>query len=546
MKPYLTLAALALALSCSKPAPEAPSAEPAAPPEPAGPPAVAEAEPNDESRAPQRVAGPARVNATITGENDDWFAFEASTPTLLRLELSGSPHELTLETYDAERNIQLRLTSHDESGVAIPNLLCSGQCLFRIASVRKDASGPYSFQLVPSAPTQRSEREPNSRAVDAQPIGLGQSIDGFLATADDEDWYLLKTEGLPADKVVQLALASPPGVRCELSVIRTSDEAPLATYRAPETGQDIRLRNLAAPELPDTGYLIVVRSALVPQPNKKSIRLFDAKVPYTLEVKAAPGAPGLESEPNDDPAHATLLELDGEQASRTGFLAPRGDVDWFLFHTEVPSIVRVDVTGLDKVNLVLSVIDPEKKNDEKGNEWARSDMGGVKEPEAVAGVAVPAGDNYLRVDTAWKKVDDRSIKDYENTIDPYTLTLHVTPDDGTWEREPNQTIDTATPIEPGRTMQGYIQPAKDVDHWSLSVHEPTTLAITVSAVPRLDLVLIVKDLGKDASIIGTVDRNRIEAEERLVVPFEPGSYVIEVKDRATGNNPAKPYSITLK
>ena len=173
-------------------------------------------------------------------------------------------------------------------------------------------------------------------------------------------------------------------------------------------------------------------------------------------------------------------------------------------------------------------------------------MGGVKEPEAVAGVAVPAGDNYLRVDTAWKKVDDRSIKDFENTTDPYTLTLHVTPDDGTWEREPNQTTETATPIEPGRTMQGYIQPAKDVDHWSLNVHEPMTLAITVSAVPRLDLVLVVKDLGKEAAIIGTADRNRIEAEERLVVPFEVGSYVIEVKDRATGTNPAKPYSITLK
>jgi hypothetical protein len=539
----LALLALALALGCTK---QDADDEEAPPPPKAGPPATAEAEPNDDAKAAQLLSSDARVKASLGPKDEDWYAYEAKAPTLLRLDVTGAAgRDLVLELFDAERNKLLKAAGPDAPGLSLPNVLCAGRCLVRVAAPKKDSTtSEYDFTLTASALTERSEREPNSRFVDAQPLKPGAAVDGFVATADDEDWYLLDTAALKNDQVAQVTLASPPGVRMELAVVRRSDQAPLATYRAAEPGQDVRLRNLAPPLDGEAGYALVVRSAWVSLGPKKATRYHDPKVPYTLEAKAAPGAPNLETEPNDDASHATVLELVGGKATRNAFLAPRGDVDWYFFHVDEPSIVRADVTGVDKVNLALAVIDPEKRFEEKGNEWARSDMGDVKEPEALAGVAVPAGDNYLRVDTPWKKVGDKLVRDYENGTDTYAITLGVSPDDGSWEREPNNAADKATPVEVGRTYQGFVQPARDVDAWRLTLAEPTTVAIVVSPVPKLDVVIVVKD--RTGATIGTSDRTRIEAEERIVVPFEAGSFTIEVKDKATAANPLKPYSLTLK
>lgn len=532
---------LGMALFACKGASDGGDAPAPAAPGPQGPPETAEKEPNNDTKSAQPVAADTRLKGSFHAKDDDWFRLEPASPTVVRVELAATGADASLELYDADKNRTLRASG--DGSVTLPNVTCTARCWIK-ASTKTAAETPYELTFTLTAPGPRTEREPNQRAVDAQPLALGAAIDGYLAPADDEDWYLLTPAGLQPEQVIEVHLASPPDVRCELTVARTSDQAPLATYRAAEPGQDLRLRNLAAPEDPETGYYLVVRSAPVPIAPKKSVRVGNAKIAYTLEAKAAAGAPNLETEPNDDPAHATPIQLADGQAARNAFLAPRGDTDWFLFHVDAPSIVRADVTGLDRVNLVLSIIDPEKKNADKGNELARSDMGDVKEPESLAGVAVPAGDNYLRVDTAWKKVDDRFVKDFENTTDTYTITLHVDPDDGTWEREPNDKADKATPIELGNTYQGFIQPVKDVDAWQLTVAETTTVAFSVGPVPRLDLVIVLRD--GSGTIIGTADKNRLEADERLVAPLEPGRYTVEIRDKATGTNPMKPYTLTVK
>lgn len=542
----------------------------APPPVKQGPPETAEVEPNNDTKTAQPVAGSARIKASFAPgakADEDWYRLDAPQPMIVRVEAVGAVGaDITVEAYDQDRNRTLRATGPEADGAVLPNVTCTGSCWFKLFPSKKEAAGDYTVTFTTAAPTARSEREPNGRYVDAQPLLLDAPVDGFLAPADDEDWYLLAPQGLGPDKVLQVTLASPPDVRCELMVARQSDQAPLATYRAVDVGQDIRLRDLSAPAAPETGFYLVVRSAYVPQAGKKAVRFMNAKAAYTLEVKAVAGAPGLEVEPNDDAAHATPMapavpppapDADGGVAApapptatqtitRTAFLSPKGDADWFTFHVDQPSIVRAEVSGLDRVNLVLSIIDPAKKNDEKDNELAKADMGDVKEPETLAGVAVPAGDNFIKVESAWKKIDDRYVKDYENPNETYSLALTVQPDDGTFEREPNDKPEKATPVEPGKAYQGFIQPAKDVDNWRLEVKEPTNVAITLSAVPKLDLVLTVKDLGRDGAIVGTVDKNRIEAEERLVVPFEPGSYLIEVREKGREANGQKPYTLTLK
>jgi hypothetical protein len=514
-----------------------------------GPPSIDEVEPNNDLKSAQVLNGSAVIKASLAEGaklDEDWYRIDAAKPLIVRFEaVPAAGLELELAVFDEHKNKVIHTTSAAEGGAVIPTMTCVTSCYAHVIGARKGAAGAYTLTVLTSAPTPRSEREPNNRYVDAQELPLGGAIDGFLAPADDQDWYKFTPNGMTSEQVISVTLTSPADVWPELVVARLSDQAPLATYRAVELGADIKLRDLAAPVPPETGYYFEVRSAWA----GKNKRTSDAKAAYTIEAKVAPGAPDLEIEPNNDAAHAT--PIDPVKLKRVGYLAPKGDVDWYTFTTTQPSIIHAEITGVDNVRFVLSLIDPAKKGEEKNNEIAKADSGEVKEPQALAGIAVPAGENYLRVEGAYKKVGDKWVRDYENATDLYTLTLTVEPDDGSYEREPNDKPEKATPVAVGKQYKGFIQPAKDVDYYSLEIKEASSVAITLSAVPKLDLSISVLDANRTDStgahvLVGSVDKGRVEAEERLVVPFEPGTYLIEVREKGRETNAQKPYLLTLK
>jgi len=541
MRRAIVLAATLLAAGCTRektPEKEAP---------PTSPPTVSEAEPNNDSKSAQLLTPPVVVRGTFTAgarADDEWFRLQAPQPLLVKLR-AETDADAVLEVYDADRNRQMRASGAGADAPVIPGVVCAGTCYVKLSPAKKDADASWKLEVAAEPPGPRSEREPNNRAVDAQPLALGQAVDGYLSSPDDADWYLMTPAGLGPDQVIALSLVPPAGILPELTVARRSDQAPLATWRAPEPGAELKVRDLAAPQPPETGLFLVVRSGWL----SKTKHPYDAKVAYTLEARAAPGAPNLEVEPNDDAAHAT--PLDPADLSKTAFLAPKGDVDWFTFKVDGPSVVRAEVSGTDRVRFQLSIVDPERRNEEKSSELARTDAADVKEPQVLAGVAVPAGDNFVKVEGALKRLDDRWVRDYENPDQTYVLSLQIHPDDGTFEREPNDDAAHATPIAIGREMRGYIHPPRDVDVCRLDVAERTDVAITLGAVPRLDLSIVVRDAQHADSkgvpvIIGTVDRGKVEAGERLVVPFEPGSYLVEIREKGRESNPLQPYVLLLK
>jgi hypothetical protein len=516
-------------------------------------PQATEHEPNDDSKLAQTVHATTQISGSFSAgphPDEDWYHLAPGSPMLARLEITGVPGvETVMEVYDADHNLLLHVPGAAGEAIRIPGVVCNGSCFVRLVPLKKEAAGPYKLTALLAPLTLRSEREPNNRYVDAQPFPVGGAIDGYIATPDDEDWYLLKPVGMAAGQMMSVNVAAPPAVRMELAIVRQSDQAPLGVYRAADVGEDIKLPDLALPAAPETGYYLVLRSAYVALPGGKTSRTSDSTTAYTLEVKPATAAPNLELEPNEDAVHAT--PIDPGKPTRIGFISPKGDADWYLFHVDSPAILRAEVSGVDNVKLVLSLIDPAKKNEAQDNEIARADSGDVKEPQALAGIAVPAGDNYLRVEGALKKIDKKSVRDYANPTDPYTLTLSLDPDDGSWEREPNDKPESATPVEVGREYKGYIQPAGDVDYWRLNVKDSTNVAIAVSAVPKLDLKIVVRDANRKGddghpAIIGSIDKNGVEADERLVVPFEPGSYLIEIREKGRESNSQKPYVLSLK
>ncbi len=329
--------------------------------------------------------------------------------------------------------------------------------------------------------------------------------------------------------LLHLTVTGVPNVRLDVQVVNAA-EAVVFSARGKNPGEGVEVRNLA---LRDSShdYFVVIRSASVGS-GKDAKRFANIDQPYTLTVGAETATGSVELEPNDDPQHATPLNPNG--GTIDGFLSPKNDVDYFLLHADKPQLAKVELSGVEHLDLELSVV----RVDASGKEQTllTSNDGEVKEPEMLTNLGVGTGDLYLKVEGASKKgADGKWTRDYENAKDPYHLTVTLAPDDPSFEREPNNTPDTATPISVGMVMRGTIHPKKDVDLYRLDLtSQPvkTNLKITCTGVLKVDVALYLLHLNPDGSttLAQTSDTGKGDAPEVINYPADPGVYLIKVQD----------------
>jgi hypothetical protein len=226
------------------------------------------------------------------------------------------------------------------------------------------------------------EREPNDRAAQATELGgahTNPEVAGFFGWRRDEDWYRLPVEGMPSGTVLDLELDGVEGVTAALAL---HDGAAVKVAAAHgRRGERVVLRNVAlgpasapAPAGRDgaagggRSVYVVVRT--------EGGRNLERR--YTLHVRAGMAQEGSETEPNDDPAHASPLP-DG---LTTGFLAP-GDTDVFRYTPSVPTALDLEVTPPERVNVKIEVL---REGD--GQPLASADEGGRRQPERLTNVVV--------------------------------------------------------------------------------------------------------------------------------------------------------------
>ncbi len=321
----------------------------------------------------------------------------------------------------------------------------------------------------------------------------------------------------------------------------TAAQAPLYTGRSREVGEGVAFRNVGT-RPGDAAFFVVVKGAY-----DKSKKFFNPDVPYTLTVSLEDGAGDTELEPNDDPAHATPI-LSGQP--KKGFLTPKGDLDYFVAHCDQPSLANLDLSGVDRVDTVLSVVEPPAEGTEKEAVVLSANDGAVKEGETFVNVACQ-GDLVIKVEGAARKVDGKWVKDFENANDPYKLSVTVRPDPGNEEREPDGTPATATPIELKRPMRGHVHPKRDVDYFRLDLSNAqvkTPLKITATGLLKVDVGLYLHRLDGDKPVlVQTADKAKGDQPEVLRYAADPGVYLVEVRDaKNRESNYQDPYQVTVE
>lgn len=552
-------------------------------PPPGTPRAVAEVEPNDDAAHAQRLEGAVDLTASLhptAGRKGDEDWYELAIPAGQRATVSvdpAPPLDVALEVYDADGVKRFALDGAPGGGSEVLRGLASGRATrLRVFSKKADASGPYHLTVALEPDDGTTELEPNNRAADATPLLPGRALKGFLPDPLDEDWYRLTLPGpddagapvvvdaggaaldagaladagaldggdagapfdagLPAlppvpvepPTLLHLAVTGVPGVRLEVALVNAA-QATLFSTRGKAPGDPVEVRNLAL-RAGEREYFVVVRSAPIGT-GKEAKRGSSLSEGYTVtaEVEVAKGA--VELEPNDDPAHATPI---GPAGSIEGFIAPRGDVDVFVVHADAPVFARAELSGVEHLDLELAVLGVSDGG--KESVLLTANDGEIKEPEVLTNLAFGPGDLYLQVrSAAHKGPDGKWSRDGENAKDPYRLTVALSPDDQTREREPNNTPELATPIALGQTLRGTIHPRRDVDFYRLDLSaQPVkvNLKATATGILKVDIALYLYEQKPDGtlSLVQTSDTGKGDAPESVTFAAEPGVYFLKVKD----------------
>lgn len=331
----------------------------------------------------------------------------------------------------------------------------------------------------------------------------------------------------PPSVALKIDLSAAEGVRPELSVLSEA-EAPLFTLKGKE-GEALSLRNIGV-RATDRVVYVVVKGSWVGT-GKEARRTFSATSPYTLTVAQEAAGANAELEPNDDIYKATPLTAGG---FREGFLSPKGEVDNFVLRTSEPVLAKVELSGVERLDLVLSMVEPPAGEGEKETVLLRANDGELKEPERLNNVAC-SGTCWFRVEGASRKVDGKWVKDFENSEQPYRISLTTVPDNGSEEREPNNSADRAHELTPGKAVRGTVFPVKDTDMYRLDLSDRpvrTSLKASLLGILKVDVGLYLHRVQPDGklTLVQTADRAKGDQPESISYSAEPGVYVFEVRD----------------
>ncbi|MBI5211053.1 MAG: hypothetical protein HY927_13870 [Elusimicrobia bacterium] len=293
------------------------------------------------------------LSSTTDQLEEDWYRINVDKEGLfsLNVDVSEVPGvDGVMEVYDTANFYKIK--DVDSSGPGEPEILRNFgvrgpvQYLLRLRSKTRAASAsvPYEIltELLPYAGT--TEFEPNDQRLDATPFNQ-DSITGTISPAGDQDWYRIAVATEPK-QLLTLSLAAVQGMDLVLTVMD-------------DLGNPVVVSDNAGKEQPETMTGLGVSSgtwyAVV---GEKSRRASDSRRSYTLAKSLTSWQPGLEFELNNTTAAAQAIKV-GESAD--GYIAPKGDADWFEFNVYKSADITLDVTGVLNVKLALTLFDQEYK-----------------------------------------------------------------------------------------------------------------------------------------------------------------------------------------
>ena len=369
----------------------------------AGPPVLTEKEPNDSAERALAIDRTSMVEANLGADpahpDVDWYAFKSALPKTVDVTVTlpaRSRHRPRAGRRDRHGAGRSQRGRRRRARSTCPTSTCSGRALARVVSLKRGAGGAYSLTARFSDRLPGYELEPDDRRVDATHVALGQAISGYLAHPNDVDCLPLRdargsepepercsirggSEGTRRQSggAPRLERGGPPRQRRAHASGAGGDQS----RREPGGGRGFRSpgddRGGGGAVL---GEVAGERLAVAPQRRRArdgSGRLRGGAVEPARHREGRQARlqrhllatrsrwPRRKRGPAPSSSPTTIRPTPPScraNSYREGFLSPRGDVDFYRLVIDGPSVATLQLSGVEKVDLALSVVtEPEGK-----------------------------------------------------------------------------------------------------------------------------------------------------------------------------------------
>ncbi len=490
-----------------------------------------EHEPNNNMSTAHTIsAGKDMFGHLGTADDVDFYKIFISSPSILDIRLSevrGVNHSITIWSDNGTK----RILHVDDARKSSPERACnvhfSGGYLFiSIQHGDKDApaaniENAYTLNIDVRNINPREEIEPNDTSQNATLIGPDDEITGYFSPAfnrsdDDkgsiareEDWFGIDVEfpqSMP--RLLDIDLSPVDEIDSEIRLLSPAMKEILTLNgKGPGKGETVQGIGITEPGK----YFLVISSV-----NFAS----NCEKPYTLSLKTRAFDFHSETEPNDTPEQAQIIQAEEINGSFTS----RDDRDWYLLKKEKePHLARIEVSGTTETNIAFNVYDASFK---KVFEVHAS-------PTDRRGIIPNLGyDGDLYIEILPRGIIAAAGPHYK-------LAIATRPFSEGFEYETNDTLKTANTIHEN-TITGYTSKKGDVDYYLLELPSRAHKKISISAVSGSKLTVSITDpLGH---IIRTV-RVQGGSEKRLYEMLDKKGYIIV---KSISENYSEPYVIRIE
>ncbi len=362
----------------------------------------------------------------------------------------------------------------------------------------------------------KTEKEPNNSFSAANEMQLNTSVEGFLESRDDRDFYRLNITG---DMILDVSITGIKGINHCIQIWENQNR-PVLKKLIDDTRKSSPERIVNFMARAGIYYISVSH-------GDRDIRKGNVETPYILSVKSRD--PFIEEfEPNDSRADATPVKPDDRY---TGYFSPAynrlntnpegkyREEDWFSFEvdpvdeTTGENIKALDVklSGVKGVNSILELYD------ETGNLMMKSDGNPAGSGESIQGIGV-RGKQKLYIMVA---------ADYTaNTEEPYEISIQTRNPDSSFELELNNSISEANNMG-FDTIGGKISSPDDTDYF-LWKNNTTDSCIRIKLVPPGNIDCALKVLNSKKETLAFVNNTGRGGVEICPCITESGHIYIQV------------------
>jgi hypothetical protein len=419
------------------------------------------AEPNNWFGAASPLVFPQPQQANILPGGDvDWYRLAVDHQGELRVQISDVAADLAVSVRAWNSNkdtISGWIAPLAEGGdtLAVIDLPAAGSYALEVAgNSNQRSTEPYTIQAAFTAAA--DAHEPNNSFGSATPLAFGETQPANILPQGDVDWFSVDIDQHGELGVVITSVSETLDIDFR---VWNNNKDTISGWIAPlaEGGDTVGTVDLPAPghyylEVADGGG------------NARAIQPFSVTAVFTRAVDPF--------EPNNSFGKASTLGID--QAVQTNIL-PQGDSDWHAL--EVTQQGELQLTASDvPPNLDINLRVWNANKDTISNWIAPLARGG----DTTGFADLPtAGHYYLEVADGGS--DARSVQ-------PFTLQAKfiAAADRG----EPNNTLETATPVNLDTTIPANILPANDADWCRLEITQTGELHVLITNVaPDLELAM---------------------------------------------------------